>query len=154
MPDGTGIELLKKTPLIGVNVTFPYKKIGYDLCDTVSKKANLVGNVNTLHFDGELIHGYNTDVAGFEKLLEETGLKPSTTIIVGAGNVAVTAAAVLVEKGFTVSMTNRTMKRFEDLPVLANQLTKHAAVLNEIERNKNINRVDFFQQVPDAEWSR
>ena len=41
---------------------------------------------------------------------------------------------------------------FEDVPE-HDRLTKHAAVLNEIERSKRIIRVDFFQEVPNVEWS-
>ena len=59
--------------LRGLNVTIPHKEAALALC-TPDELARAVGAVNTLIFDGDAVRGANTDVYGFRKMMEETGV--------------------------------------------------------------------------------
>jgi shikimate dehydrogenase len=63
-----------------------------------------VGAVNTLVFEDDRIVGSNTDVLGFQKLLEEAQMAAGRVTILGAGGAAraVLAATIDVAKSVTV----------------------------------------------------
>ena len=48
----------------GINVTIPYKKLAFSLCDEVSEVASKIGSVNTVVKNGNKIKGYNTNYYG------------------------------------------------------------------------------------------
>jgi len=52
---------------LGANVTVPFKEQAFELCDAVTERAGQAGAVNTLWWDGEQLHGDNTDGAGLVK---------------------------------------------------------------------------------------
>ncbi len=64
--------LAKQSMLSGFNVTIPYKEAILPYLDELDPAAKEIGAVNTVKVlpDGRL-KGYNTDVVGFESLLEE-----------------------------------------------------------------------------------
>ena len=64
--------LAKQSMLSGFNVTIPYKETILPYLDELDPAAKEIGAVNTVKVlpDGRL-KGYNTDVVGFESLLEE-----------------------------------------------------------------------------------
>ena len=49
------------------NVTRPFKRAVFELCDVVTAVAARSGAVNTFWFEDQRMHGDNTDVAGFDK---------------------------------------------------------------------------------------
>ena len=80
---------LKKTSIVGVNVTIPLKRIAHDAADRLTPDARRLGVVNCLYKkDGELI-GHNTDLEGFAApLLKHYGAKNimnAPAIILGNG---------------------------------------------------------------------
>lgn len=81
-----------------INVTIPYKKIAFGVCDDVTPVAKELGNVNVVvkRMDGTLL-GDNTDAAGFVKLVEIVGVdvRGKKCLILGTGGAAMTAAAAL-----------------------------------------------------------
>src|SRR4051812_10165718 len=65
----------------GLNVTIPHKEAVLSLCEP-DELARSVGAVNTLIFDEDAIRGTNTDVYGFRKLMEESGISsPKKSVI-------------------------------------------------------------------------
>lgn len=48
------------------NVTRPFKRAVFELCDVVTGVAGRSGAVNTFWFENHKLHGDNTDVAGFD----------------------------------------------------------------------------------------
>ena len=59
--------------LKGFNVTIPYKEEIIPFLDDIDITAKEVGAVNTVKiYDDGSLKGFNTDVIGFEKLLEKT----------------------------------------------------------------------------------
>ena len=81
-------DFLKNGSWDGLNVTIPYKKTAYALCDSLSPIARETGNVNTLlrRRDGS-IFGDNTDAFGFRYLLEKAGVPVAgkRALVLGAG---------------------------------------------------------------------
>lgn len=81
-----------------INVTIPYKKIAFSLCNEVTPIASQLGNVNVVvkRMDGTLF-GDNTDVAGFLKLVDllKVDVKGMKCLVLGTGGAAMTAAAAL-----------------------------------------------------------
>ena len=85
-----------------LNVTIPYKQTAFALCDELSPMARKLGNVNfvTRGADGRL-RGDNTDAFGVGRLLDANGIEAKgwTCAVLGAGGAAMTAKAVLEERG-------------------------------------------------------
>ncbi|HID94598.1 MAG TPA: shikimate dehydrogenase [Candidatus Latescibacteria bacterium] len=75
----------------GLNVTVPHKRAVIPFLDGVSDEVSAVGAVNTIsNEDGRLV-GYNTDVDGILKALQQSvGLEtlPSKVVVLGAGGAA------------------------------------------------------------------
>ncbi len=95
----------------GLNVTIPYKSdiIKY-LCG-IDDMAAKIGAVNTLKYTEDGYYGYNTDILGLKRELEEEGisLKGRDIVLLGAGGAA-RAVAFLCVSGEPESITiiNRT----------------------------------------------
>jgi len=90
------IELFRTRPFKGLNVTIPYKKLAYSMCDELSDTAREVGSVNTLVVrpDGTLF-GHNTDIGGFIAMARHAGVDVSgkKCVILGNGGTSLTARA-------------------------------------------------------------
>lgn len=91
------LDGLIKDDLIGLNVTIPYKEQVIPYMSTVSEAVQQLGAVNTIvHKDGKL-HGFNSDVFGFQQsLLSWIGDKtlPGRALILGSGGAAKAVAYV------------------------------------------------------------
>ncbi|GGF18234.1 shikimate dehydrogenase family protein [Flavobacterium limi] len=105
--------LLKNNPdLKGLNVTIPYKEQVIPYLDKLSKKAALIGAVNTIKFtkNGKL-KGYNTDYYGFKKslkpLLESHHKK---ALILGTGGASKGVAFALDELDIPYTFVSREAK--------------------------------------------
>lgn len=101
----------------GVNVTIPHKLSAFAICDTLDGSARRAGAVNTLVFENGRIKGSNTDGWGFLENLRAKGVDPTggPALILGAGGSTRAIAAVLLDLGVKVTVTNRTRARAEHL---------------------------------------
>ena len=97
----------------GANVTVPHKEIAFKLCDEVRGVAKQIGAVNTLvKEDGKMI-GYNTDASGFyESIQEFSDIKD--ILILGAGGTSKAISLYLKDKGYNITVLNRSSKRLKD----------------------------------------
>lgn len=101
---------------IGVNVTIPHKEEAFSLCEQVSERARHAGSVNVISFREGQIYGDCTDGVGFyENLRAFKGPHSGKCLILGAGGAARAIASYLLEKGFSVFISNRTRERAENL---------------------------------------
>ncbi len=95
-------EFIKQGDFDGINVTIPYKKVAFALCDEVSSEAKRLGNVNTVvrRKDGSLF-GTNTDYYGFCYTVKRSGVSVfgKKAIVLGSGGASSTVCAVLRELG-------------------------------------------------------
>jgi len=91
---------LRQGDCLGANVTIPHKQAIMPYLDQVDPAAQAVGAVNTIVKRAGRLLGYNTDVAGFQRAVEqdgETPLRDSRLLVLGAGGAAraVVAAGLL-----------------------------------------------------------
>ena len=90
----------------GVNLTVPHKQAALELCDTLAPNARRIGAVNTLRFDGDGIHGHNTDGAGFLAGLDELeGPPPTHATVLGAGGASLAIVDALLERFPALELT-------------------------------------------------
>ncbi len=101
----------------GVNCTIPHKEAAFAVCDTVDESAHRAGAVNTMVFQDGRIGGSNTDGWGWLENVRAHGADPTAgpALLLGAGGSARAIAAVLLERGVRVTVTNRTGERAGEL---------------------------------------
>lgn len=105
-------SLTRRYNFSGMNVTIPFKTSIMGLLDEVDEEAAAVGAVNTIRFikhDDKLISkGYNTDIFGFEKLLDKFTLPPNTNaLILGTGGGSKAVAYVLKKRNIPYTFVSR-----------------------------------------------
>lgn len=103
----------------GVNVTIPHKESILFFLDEVSQEAALTGAVNTIKNEEGKLVGYNTDVAGFLRAIEEDlGVNPKgiSLVLIGAGGAARAVLSGMCMKGATrIYIANRTLDKAKKL---------------------------------------
>ena len=100
--------------LKGFNVTIPYKEEIIPFLDDIDITAKEVGAVNTVKiYDDGSLKGFNTDVVGFEKLLEKTTrlqdykTTSKRALILGSGGASKAVQYVLNKKGIPYKIVSR-----------------------------------------------
>lgn len=111
--------------LKGFNVTVPYKESIITFLDDIDNVAKEVGAVNTVKvYEDGMLKGFNTDVIGFEKLLNETtcrdaSMRPAikhidtshkynnTALIFGSGGASKAVQYVLKKKNIPFKVVSR-----------------------------------------------
>ena len=80
-------DFLKKGDWNAINVTIPYKITAAKSCDVLSDAARATGSANTLVRRDGKIYGYNTDVRGFARLVQRSGvpLAGKKVLVLGSG---------------------------------------------------------------------
>lgn len=102
----------KHSDLKGMNVTIPYKEVVIPYLNKLSKKAAIIGAVNTIKFTKKgKLKGYNTDYYGFMKSIEPL-LQPhhKSALILGTGGASKGVAFALDELGISYSFVSREAK--------------------------------------------
>lgn len=103
-------KLINKNPnLAGLNVTIPYKQQVLQYLSGIEPVADRIGAVNTLGVESGLLHGYNSDVYGFEKSLIEF-LGPSfkgNGLVLGTGGASRAVIYVLEDLGIHMTLVSR-----------------------------------------------
>ncbi|MBU0473653.1 MAG: shikimate dehydrogenase [Bacteroidetes bacterium] len=103
----------------GFNVTIPHKERIVDFLDELSDSAKIVNAVNTVVNENGKLHGYNTDVDGIIKTLEDykEDLHGCKVSVIGAGGAARSVIYTLINS-FNVekiNIINRTVGKAESL---------------------------------------
>jgi len=116
---GEAIQGIRALNIRGVNITFPYKEKAIKFLDEVEESAQRIGAVNTIVNNRGILTGYNTDVIGFKKSLQEDGkfaIKGEKAVIFGAGGAARAVAFALLEEGIEeIYIFNRTPEKTEKI---------------------------------------
>jgi shikimate dehydrogenase len=101
-------DLLKDPELEGLNITIPYKQ---DVIPFLHKKTRVVeetGACNCIKIKSQNLTGYNTDVEGFEKSLEEKlTVNDKRALILGTGGSSRAVAWVLQKRGIGFLLVSR-----------------------------------------------
>lgn len=100
--------------LKGFNITIPHKIPIIDFCDELSEGAERYGSVNCIKNEKGKSIGYNTDVLGFVKSIEQLGASlKSKVCLLGCGGVGRMMAIETAYQGGDLTMAVRD----EDIPV-------------------------------------
>ncbi len=100
---------VRQIPLHGLSITMPYKEEIIKHLDNIEPIAEKIGAVNTVirAQDGKL-YGFNTDVAGVVRPLEQRlSLKGAKILVLGSGGAARAAVFGLKERGAELFIVSR-----------------------------------------------
>jgi shikimate dehydrogenase len=99
--------------LCGFNVTYPYKESIIPLLDEMDDTAKEIGAVNTVKVEKGKTKGYNTDIYGFEKLLERAlkGRVVDHALVLGTGGASKAVQYVLRQKNIPYSTVSRSAEK-------------------------------------------
>lgn len=118
------VEQIRQPEWFGINVTVPHKVAAAKLVDWLAPESIVAGAVNTIARRGQRLEGFNTDIAGFLRALQEdAGFDPAglETVVAGAGGAGRACVAALLRAGVArISLINRDQQR-------AGQLVKDIA---------------------------
>src|SRR5690554_2105871 len=113
------VNAIRAFGIRGVNVTIPHKERVIPLLDEVEPLARKIGAVNTIVNDQGKLKGYNTDLSGLKRMLEEDAsfvLKGKKAVIIGAEDAARAAGFTLCQAEIAeIYLLNRTIKKAEQL---------------------------------------
>ena len=107
-------EVLERYPdLCGLNVTIPYKESIITLLDEIDPMAKEVGAVNVVKVTEGKMKGYNSDVYGFEQLLDRAinGKTIDHALVLGTGGASKAVQYVLRKKGIPYATVSRSVER-------------------------------------------
>ncbi len=87
---GEAVQSLRTLNIVGANITAPYKESVIPHLDILSEGANIIGAVNTITRNGDILKGYNTNAVGFMNAMTETGFDATgkTALVFGTGGAA------------------------------------------------------------------
>lgn len=113
---GAFVGRLRQGEFLGGNVTVPHKQAILPLLDHLGETARMLGAVNTIYRDGDLICGDNTDAAGFIGHLDASAPhwreSVATALVLGAGGAALAVVHGLKAAGVaTIRIANRNSDR-------------------------------------------
>ncbi len=117
---GAFLATLRQRGFVGGNVTAPHKEAVFEAVSRNTEAARAIGAVNTLWFEGDVLHGDNTDAIGFLAHLDASApgwdRRRGTAVVLGAGGAARAVLHALTSRGFArIVLVNRTPERAEGL---------------------------------------
>lgn len=109
-------DLLSKYPeLRGLNVTIPYKEQVLTFLHSMTDAVKEIGACNCIHIENGKLKGHNTDVYGFEEILNPLLLPHHTeALILGTGGAAKAVAWVLKKKEISYCYVSRSASSSSD----------------------------------------
>ena len=108
---------------VGLNLTVPHKLLAVEMVDVLHEEARNWGAVNTIRFEGNRSHGFNTDADAIARALREDlgmDLDGARVLLLGAGGAGRTAALKIAAEGAAeLFLVNRTPSKAD---VLASEI--------------------------------
>lgn len=100
---------LRALNVTGFSVTIPHKVAVIPLLDSLDPLAEKIGAVNTVVNSNGQLRGFNTDVGGFTRSLEESGVAPAgkKTVVLGAGGASRAVSYALAGMGAVLTIVCR-----------------------------------------------
>lgn len=127
------LDGLIKDDLVGLNVTIPYKEQVIPYMSSVSDAVQELGAVNTIvHIDGKL-HGYNSDVYGFQHSLQTWIGEESMSahaLILGSGGAAKAVGYVLNKLSVEYQIVSRKEGYLNYTALDKSILSQHLLIIN------------------------
>ena len=122
--------------LKGLSVTIPHKLAVMPHLDHIDATARTIGAVNTIVVEGEKLVGYNTDVTGAMKPLEEKiELRGARVAVIGAGGSARAICYGLNQRRADVTIFARDLRKAQPL---ADEFNTKLAALDTFSGNTDI----------------
>lgn len=116
---GRAMDGVRAMGFQGLNLTIPHKVAVIPFLDRLSREAELIGAVNTVRREGDLLIGENTDGRGFLRALrDDARVDPAgkTAVMMGAGGAARAIATELILAGLKrLTVVNRSESRGKQL---------------------------------------
>ncbi|WP_307451729.1 MULTISPECIES: shikimate dehydrogenase [Microbacterium] len=108
----------------GLSLTMPLKQVAARTAVTLDDDARLTGAVNTLLLTADGPRGFNTDVGGLARALDEIGVRrPNVIRVLGAGATATSAVVAAARAGArTVDVRARRVEAAQALGALGTTL--------------------------------
>lgn len=119
----TAVEGAYELNIQGMNVTVPHKQSVMESLVSIDPMAKAIGAVNTLVRTENGYCGYNTDIFGLKRELEDENisLKDEQVIILGAGGAARAIAFLCAQSGAKkVYLLNRTVIKADEIAAAVN----------------------------------
>jgi shikimate dehydrogenase len=87
---GQALQSIKILNIAGVNITIPFKEQVIPYIDILSEGANIIGAINTIVCNGDILKGYNTNAIGFMDALNDAGIdvEGKSALVFGTGGAA------------------------------------------------------------------
>jgi len=94
---GQAMQSIRVLNIAGANVTVPFKEAVISHLDVLSEGANIIGAVNTIVRNGNILKGYNTNAIGFMDALNEVGFNfdGKSALVFGTGGMAKSVVFIL-----------------------------------------------------------
>ena len=101
----------------GFAVTMPHKLEIMEYLDEIDETARVIGAVNTVKIDGDVLKGYNTDAEGFiDPLMRKLGsLKGARVAVFGAGGAARACIYALMAQDAAAAVFARDVRKGSEL---------------------------------------
>lgn len=98
---GAAVEGLRALGIAGFNVTIPHKQAIVPYLDELTPEAARSGAVNTVALRDQRLVGFNTDVEGFLRAMQEAGVELAgrRVLVLGAGGAARAVALACLRAG-------------------------------------------------------
>lgn len=119
--------------ILGLNVTVPHKQTVMQYLKEIDETAADIGAVNTLVRIEGGYKGYNTDVPGLLRSVQEEGItiKDRACILIGAGGAGKAAAYMMIREGASVIyLLNRSPEKARALTEWMNRLAGREVVIS------------------------
>jgi len=100
-------DKITKLNLSGFNVTIPYKEEIISKLDVISEDAKTINSVNTVKVIKGKLHGFNTDILGFEQSLTPILENRKKAIILGNGGSSKSIQFVLKKLNIKYKIVSR-----------------------------------------------
>jgi 3-dehydroquinate dehydratase/shikimate dehydrogenase len=128
------MQCVREIPLHGLSVTMPYKQAILQYLDNTDAHTTKIGACNTVVRGQEgKLYGFNTDIAGVVRPLEQRlTIEKTKVLVLGAGGAARAAVFGLKERGAEVWVLNRTSVKGQKLARAAKAHTIKRADLKKV----------------------
>ena len=87
---GSALQSIRVLNIAGASITIPFKEKVIPHLDVLSEGANIIGAINTIVRNGDILKGYNTNAIGFMDALSESGfdVEEKSALVFGTGGAA------------------------------------------------------------------
>jgi shikimate dehydrogenase len=116
-------DRIRDGEFVGGNITLPHKAEAIEMVDRFDEPAEMIGAINTVWMENQLLYGTNTDWSGFVESLDAQlpnwdtpEIKEAPAVILGAGGASLGILYGLENRGFQrIILANRTIEKARDV---------------------------------------